>query len=101
MRFIKRAVTVEAVQWDAHMSRGTLQHPADLVEPYPAARFHDYVNNKCHICGKPMSQHGWADVGGPICDGDYVYLTHTGALATRSKAEFESEYEPLSRSGRE
>lgn len=94
MRFVKKVVTIYAVQWYPSMLEPPADSPLAHVRPYPIARPTDDPERKCLICGETMAKHGWVDIGGPICAWDYVYFTAAGEPTTRTKRAFEAEYEP-------
>lgn len=89
-RFIKRAVTIEAAVWTG---ASTDAAPANTVKLWSERYPDDWESGRaCHRCERPFREHGWVEVGGLVCVGDYVYESGD-SLATTSKSRFEAEYE--------
>lgn len=86
MKVKRKPIIQEAIQWDNNK-----EHP--LVSPY--SEISD-KNNKCHVCKKPLQEHGWSEgLQLCICPNDWIVKEPTGKYLVCSDEDFFELYTPV------
>ena len=90
MKFRKKPVIIEAVQW---WSNGEYE---DVVKQFSGTNIP--ADKICAHCGRFMEKHGWVDTlegGHIVCPGDWIIKGVNGEMYPCKPDIFEKTYEPV------